>query len=591
MKIRTGLVVGLLLLLGAALLISLARPRFDAERGAHHSDDPSAQARAGAAGPQPSAGTEPEQEKPAQEKLARLPALAPRNAAAEPPKGESDPAGAGPIAGNERPGPLSPGALDSADPEVVREALERAIDAARLERPLAVAPAIVDAVARDREVRVIFETTSIADPADLAHRLESGGRPDSVDDLRVFPLLGHGAARLSPGALLNLIVETPTLSIELDGVHRASLLESIPQIGADVAHDATHDGDGFAVAVIDTGVDIDHPMFASRLIEEACFSLDDDCPNGGSQMLGEGAAIPCAVSGCDHGTHVAGIALGDAASGPLVGVAPHAELIAINVFSDIDGEPGAYTSDILAAMQHVLALSAFHEIAAINLSLGGSAYSSNQSCNQASPSQFNAVKQLRNAGIATVAASGNESFTNAIASPACLSNVISVGSVGGSDVVSSFSNSAEFLTLLAPGESIQSAAVGGGTRNGSGTSMATPHVAGAVAAMREAVPGATVDGIENALVLAGEAILDGRNGITTPRVQLDAAIALLEAAGPPAGGGGAAPGAGAGSGGGDGGGSATPSSGGGGGGCGLVGLEPLLVLALVRRGRRLLGKR
>lgn len=466
----------------------------------------------------------------------------------------------------------TPAELDTAPPELVHAVLMRAIEEARGVRPLVVAPGIVEQAAREGRVRVVFETPAGSDPNDLAQRLETGGRSPSVDDLRVFPLLGHGAALLSPGALLNLIVETPTRTIELDGVHRASLLESIPQIGADEAHASAHDGDGFAVAVIDTGVDVDHPMFADRLIEEACFSLDDDCPNGASQMLGDGAAVPCAIAGCDHGTHVAGIAVGDAEIGPLVGVAPHAALIAINVFSDIEGEPGAYTSDILAAMQHVLALSAFHDVAAINLSLGGQAYSSVQSCNQASPSQVNAINQLRNAGIATVAASGNEALTNAISSPACLAHAIRVGSVNGLDDVSSFSNSAEFLTVLAPGESIQSAAVGGGTRNGSGTSMATPHVAGAFAAIREAVPDASVGEIENALVLAGQPILDDRNGITTPRLRLDQTIALLAAADPPPD---------------DDEPSTTgeESSGGGGGGCGLVGLEPFLVLALVRRAR------
>src|SRR5690606_25804093 len=99
-------------------------------------------------------------------------------------------------------------------------------------------------------------------------------------------------------------------------------LSTIPQIGADVAHANEDDGDGFAVAVIDTGVDGDHPMFGSRLIEEACFSVSGDCPNDANVMLGAGAAAPCSSAQCDHGTHVAGIAVG--ANGALVGVAPHA---------------------------------------------------------------------------------------------------------------------------------------------------------------------------------------------------------------------------------------------------------------------------
>lgn len=481
---------------------------------------------------------------------------------------------------------LSPAArLDSARPDQIRASLERAIEAARRSRPLEVAPEIIEAAAREGRVRVIFETAPGADADGLAARLDSGGRHPSVEGLRVFPLLDHGAAQLSPGALWNLIAETTTRTIELDSPHRASLLESVPQIGADLAHAAAHDGDGFAVAVIDTGVDTDHPMFGARVIEEACFASDGACPNGEDQMWGAGAAAPCVFAGCDHGTHVAGIAVGDAATGPLVGVAPHSELIAINVFSEIDGEPGAYTSDILAAMQHVLALSAFHDIAAVNLSLGGQVFNSRQSCDQASPAQRDAVRRLRDARIATVAASGNDAFTNAIASPACLSNVLGVGSVGNGDAVTPYSNAADFLTLLAPGESIQSAAVGGGTRNGSGTSMATPHVTGAIAAIREALPDSSVAEIENALVLTGQPILDARNGITTPRLRVDQAIAMLEAAGPPSGGDPAGVGAG------DGGDPLpSPSSGGGGGGCGLVGIEPFVVLALVRRRRERLRR-
>ncbi|MFO0688871.1 MAG: S8 family serine peptidase [Myxococcota bacterium] len=490
---------------------------------------------------------------------------------ASPPSGD-EPASA-PPAGSPGPPPrLTPAELDRAGPEVIRAELARVIEETRARRALQIAPEILARVADDGSVRVVFDARPGADPGDLAEVLDSGSGAASVEDLRVFPLLGHGAAKLSPGALLNLITETSASTIELDAPHTPSLLQSVPQIGADLAHQAGDDGDGFAVALIDTGVDLDHPMYASRLIEQACFSVGNDCPNGTNQMLGAGAAAPCALPGCDHGTHVAGIAVGDLSPNPLVGVAPHAQLIAINVFSDSNGEAVAYTSDILAAMQHVLALSAFHDVAAVNLSLGGQAYGTTQSCNQASPAQVNAIAQLRSARIATVAAAGNDGFTNAVSLPACLSNAIGVGSVSDTDVVSSFSNSADFLDLLAPGETILSAADGGGTRSATGTSMATPHVSGAFAAIREAVPNATVDEIENALRLSGVPILDGRNGITIPRIQVDQAITMLEAA-PPSSGGGGDP-------------VAAQNGGGGGGGCGLVGLEPFFVLALVRVGRR-----
>lgn len=479
------------------------------------------------------------------------------------------------------PAQLSPAELDTAPPEAVRSALERAVAEARTKRPLTIAPALLARAAEQGSVRVIFGTRPGEDAARLSRMLDySGGRTDPVDDLRVFPLLGSGAARLSTGALLRLIRETPTERIELDGLHRPSLLSSVALIGADVAHEDGQDGDGFAVAVIDTGVDGDHPMLASRLIEEACFSVGGNCPNDASVMLGAGAAAPCGFEACDHGTHVAGIAVGDAAPNPLVGVAPRAQLIAINVFSDVGGEAAAYSSDILAAMQHVLALTSFHEIAAVNLSLGGDAFTSEAACDTASPSMLGAVAQLRGARVATVAAAGNDGFTNAISSPACLSNILAVGSVGDADGPSAFSNSAEFLALLAPGESIVSAAVGGGTRSANGTSMATPHVAGALAAIREALPDATVEELEGALALAGEPILDDRNGITTPRIQVDRTIETLRSASANPDDDESASSSTGGSGGSAGGG------GGGGGGCGLIGVEPFLVLPLVRIGLR-----
>ena len=299
-------------------------------------------------------------------------------------------------------------------------------------------------------------------------------------------------------------------------------------------------------------------------------------------MFGPGAAVPCVMSGCGHGTRVAGIALGDEPGNGLTGSAPHADLIAIQIFSNNAGRPGAYSSDILAGLQHVLGLAPFHEIASANLSLGGDLFTSESDCDQTVASQFAAVAVLRNAGILTVAASGNEGLTNAMTTPACLSNVISVGSTSDTDVVSSFSNSASFLRLLAPGESVESASVGGRTAIRTGTSMASAHVAGAIAAIREAFPSASPDEIDNALALAGVGILDSRNGITKPRIRILEAITLLAAATPPpvdpndpppgGGTGGSTPAA------------TTGSSGSR--GCGLVGIESFLVLGLVRLGRR-----
>lgn len=465
--------------------------------------------------------------------------------------------------------------LDLADARRIRRVLVEAIERERRVRPLFVSAGIVDAVATDGRVRVIFETPSGLSEAAARSLLAGDDRRAEFESLRIYPLLGRGAAEVGPQALLHLIENPGTGQIELDAIHRASLAETIPIIRADLAHQQGLDGDGFAIAILDTGVDPTHPMYADRIIEEACFSIEKNCPNGLREMFGPGAAVPCALSGCGHGTRVAGIALGEENGSILRGVAPHAELIAIQIFSNVNGELGAYSSDILAGLQHVLGLTAYHKIAAVNLSFGGALFTSQTDCDRSAPSHRDAITLLRAAGALSVAASGNEASIDSIATPGCLSNVVAVGSTSDLDVVSSFSNSATFLGLLAPGESVVASSVGGGTSAGSGTSLATPHVVGAIATIREAVSDATANEISNALALSGVAVSDARNGVTTPRIRVLEAITLLEAAVPPPGpsASGVSPAI------------ATPSKNGGG-ACGLLGLEPLLILGIVRLGRR-----
>ncbi|MBC8187066.1 MAG: S8/S53 family peptidase [Proteobacteria bacterium] len=100
------------------------------------------------------------------------------------------------------------------------------------------------------------------------------------------------------------------------------------------------------------------------------------------------------------------------------------------------------------------------------------------------------------------------------------------------DVAASYPNSASYLTLLAPGEFVTTSSSSGGMGTSSGTSMATPHVTGSIASIREAIPGVTADEIDNALGLTGLPVLESRNGITTPRIQLEDAIVPLESAQP-----------------------------------------------------------
>jgi serine protease len=144
------------------------------------------------------------------------------------------------------------------------------------------------------------------------------------------------------------------------------------------------------------------------------------------------------------------------------------------------------------------------------------------------------IQLLRAANIATVVASGNEGFTDGLSEPACVSSAISVGNTTKSDTVNPNSNSASFLSLLAPGTSIVSSVPSfPGVAQLTGTSMAAPHVAGSFALLRQAKPSASVSEILAALQKTGVPIRDPRNGITQSRIDVEAALDVLSSHGTP----------------------------------------------------------
>lgn len=353
-------------------------------------------------------------------------------------------------------------------------------------------------------------------------------------------LLPYMALEVDADTLAVLESSPDVESIEIDRLHKPTLLESIPQINADLVHDAGYTGAGQTVAILDSGVEAAHAFFGGRVVQEACFSTNyaagsvtSLCPGGVDTMVGPGAATPCTLANCSHGTHVAGIAAGNSATRK--GVAPQANIIAVQVFSRIDSAAvcgssrciGAYTSDITAGLEYVNTLAASTHLASVNLSMGLEGYSTAIQCSNVNASISAAIDALSNAGVATVIAAGNDGDPNKLSTPGCLPNAISVGSVDGADGVSSFSNSANWLSLLAPGTSISSSVPGGNYGTLSGTSMATPHVSGAYAVLRAKDPGATLNAMTAALTMAGKPVPDARNGLTQPRIDLKAAVDLI----------------------------------------------------------------
>lgn len=325
-----------------------------------------------------------------------------------------------------------------------------------------------------------------------------------------------------------------------DRIVPPTLAESTVLIEAPQVWAAGGRGAGQAVAILDTGVDASHPFLAGRVTVEACFSSTSPatgavsaCPNGLREQIGPGAAAPCKASGCEHGTHVAGIAAGRGQQ--FSGVAPDAEIIAVQVFSQFVDKPGgpnpcrdsgqrspciaSFTSDQIRGLDHVRRISTARPVASANMSLGGGRSSGACDTDLTKP----VIDQLRAANVATVIAAGNNGFADSVSFPGCVSTAVTVGSTTKTDGVSPFSNRGRMIDVYAPGSNIASSVPGGTFSSFSGTSMAAPHVAGAFAALRSARPKATLADIERALISTGVQV-DGR-----PRIALARALQALPA--------------------------------------------------------------
>lgn len=419
-----------------------------------------------------------------------------------------------------------------------------------------------------------FRTSRTANPMGvarafaLAQARNLNARVTAESDEWAIPYL---ALEVDPAARAALESSPYISGVYEDHLAAPTLAESVPKIDAPLAWAQGFDGTGQTVVILDSGIDAAHPFFGGRVVAEACFSTNDPgavfggaeslCPNGAAQQIGSGAAALARCTlfavNCNHGTHVAGIAAGS--SGAMKGVAPSATLIAIQIFTkfrDCSGAAGdqpcilTYSSDQIAALQHVYTLRDAYKIAAVNMSLGGGAFSSQALCDSQYAPTKAAIDLLRSVNIATVVASGNDYSATTITAPACISTAVAVGATADDDRIARYSNMNALVDLVAPGgrsiaapggTAIQSSFPGNNYGSLSGTSMATPHVAGAWAILRQAAPNASVSSILTALQGSGVGVLDGptRDDNNCPcsmlsfrRIDLDGALAQFPTAPP-----------------------------------------------------------
>ena len=290
------------------------------------------------------------------------------------------------------------------------------------------------------------------------------------------------------------------------GVKRVFAYRQSGQIGA---YQAGFRGNGARIAILDTGIDLDHPELAA--------SIDNAW---GKNCITLGAAPN---DGHGHGSHVSGTAAAPINGVGGVGVAPQARLVAVKMFTDSGTSSEAAA---ICALDHIVALNqdadAANDIDVANMSWGEQRAWGD--C--ATDALHGAICSAHAAGIILVAGAGNSATNAGNFVPAAFPEVISVsaladfdGNPGGSagcglvqdlfaqecdDTFAFFSNNGPSVDVIAPGVNIYSSWANGTWRTASGTSMATPHVAGIAALMVAAAPDLTPDAALAALLASGE---------------------------------------------------------------------------------------
>ena len=258
----------------------------------------------------------------------------------------------------------------------------------------------------------------------------------------------------------------------------ASTSWGLRRLNIEALWDAGFTGQGVVVGHLDTGVDGTHPALKSAI---AAFAEFD--------MTGERVPNAKPTDSDRHGTHTAGTIVGRAGGKGAFGVAPKAKLASAMVI-----EGGQVIDRILGGMEWIVE----QDVRIMSMSLGLRGYT---------PAFEVLIAALRSANVLPVIAVGNE-FASTSRSPGNYDNVLSVGAMGEDEMVADFSSSQRFNRpndplvpdLVAPGVDVLSCVPGGGYEKMSGSSMATPHIAGLAALLLSAKPTASAQDLEKAIL-------------------------------------------------------------------------------------------
>lgn len=361
---------------------------------------------------------------------------------------------------------------------------------------------------------------------------------------RAFDAIEAVAGEITTEGLLRLLDDPSVVRVDLDSGGSGHLGQAVPMVQLDDVQAMGYTGAGVTVAVIDSGIDTNHPDLSDSLIDESCFCSGSGgcCPGGGTTATGAGSA----EDDNGHGTNVTGIVTSNGGVTPLGG-APDADIIAVKVLDA--GNSFCCASDVVAGMDWVL--NNHPETDVVNMSLGTFALFTGDcdGANAFTMAFATAVNALTANGTAVFVSSGNQASGTSMAAPACIANAISVGAVYDSNIgsisvlgctdsttaadqVTCFTNTNSSTDLCAPGAPTTSTGVGGGTSTYYGTSQASPLAAACAATLREFDPTLTPAEIEAALEASPVLVTNATNGLSFPR--LDCLDALSSLAPPPA---------------------------------------------------------